>query len=284
MACLECREVKKLARQIDKISNDKIHKYYTHAMDCIHHANFCLIRLLSSIKMQQETLFVNAFLYHEGPFRYYVLKNKPLFQNFWSRIIMDVRKNDFSKLMRILGNFTFIKKKQINWILQEPSLLNQFNELCEFLNTYLQTGKLERDASYLICFYLHHLSLKGLYPNKSYTHIKKHVIDEYNYRQSISIMKILVHATKKCGNVKCKKDYIFDCFGTEAKNFSRNDDDPFWDTVRINKKWKICKGCKTTYYCSRKCQKISWIQGHKQKCQTLQKLMIHVDEEFVILK
>ena len=83
MACVKCREVKKWTCRMNEISNDdRLSVYYTHAIECIHHANFCLIRLLSSIALQKVALFADAFLYHEGPFRYYVLKNKPLFKHF----------------------------------------------------------------------------------------------------------------------------------------------------------------------------------------------------------
>ena len=40
--------------------------------------------------------------------------------------------------------------------------------------------------------------------------------------------------------------------------------------TNINKiKMKICKGCKLTYYCSRKCQKIHWNSKHRTECQRL---------------
>ena len=34
-------------------------------------------------------------------------------------------------------------------------------------------------------------------------------------------------------------------------------------------KMKICKGCKLTYYCSRKCQKCDWNSKHRRECQRL---------------
>ena len=34
-------------------------------------------------------------------------------------------------------------------------------------------------------------------------------------------------------------------------------------------KMKICKGCKWTYYCSRKCQKCDWNLKHRRECQRL---------------
>ena len=34
-------------------------------------------------------------------------------------------------------------------------------------------------------------------------------------------------------------------------------------------KMKICKGCKLTYYCSRKCQKRDWVSKHRSNCHLL---------------
>ena len=180
------------------------------------------------------------------------------------------------ELMRIMGNFTLFKKKHINWILTEPSLLYQFNELCKFLDANLATYRLDEDGLDIICFYVQHLSMRGLHPDRSYIHVQKHFLDEYNYQQNMSMMAVL-YAQKKCGNLKCKREYIYDCVDTERDD--NRDDDEWWDTVKRNAKWKICKGCKTTYYCSRKCQKISWIHGHKEQCQALQKLISYVDEQ-----
>ena len=38
-------------------------------------------------------------------------------------------------------------------------------------------------------------------------------------------------------------------------------------------KMKICKGCKLTYYCSRKCQKRDWVLKHRKICQRIYKQM-----------
>ena len=91
-----------------------------------------------------------------------------------------------------------------------------------------------------------------------------------DFRRICNIWEI--HCERKCGNSKCNKDYMLDTVGTEE----------FPQTIaglraaikfRKANKWKFCKGCKTTYYCSRKCQKISWKYGHRLQCKTLQKLV-----------
>ncbi len=39
-----------------------------------------------------------------------------------------------------------------------------------------------------------------------------------------------------------------------------------WKKEKSKEKFKTCKKCKKTYYCSRKCQKIDWKKGHKNFC------------------
>eukprot|EP01084_Bolivina_argentea_P254930 428690_1 len=38
-----------------------------------------------------------------------------------------------------------------------------------------------------------------------------------------------------------------------------------------DEKYKICKGCKMTYYCGKKCQKKSWNKRHRMDCKQLSK-------------
>ena len=99
------------------------------------------------------------------------------------------------------------------------------------------------------------------------------------------VSQIDMYRHRKCGNNKCKSIYLKDRYGLPSESVNCETDQ---GTSMINagietrylmrllfgyRKWKLCKGCKTTYYCSRKCQKISWKQGHKQQCQTLEKLL-----------
>ena len=87
----------------------------------------------------------------------------------------------------------------------------------------------------------------------------------------------------KCGNVKCKRDYLFDKYNCK---FFRNRDNNLNDLAMAeynknlhlwkNKKcietnaWKICKGCRATYFCSRRYQKIAWKYGNAEPCKELQ--------------
>ena len=68
----------------------------------------------------------------------------------------------------------------------------------------------------------------------------------YQYKECMKHQWIM-YCHKKCGNLKCKKDYVLDCFGIGRRNFKEELDEDFWESVKVNKKWKICSGCKTTY-------------------------------------
>ena len=79
---------------------------------------------------------------------------------------------------------------------------------------------------------------------------------------------------KYCGNSRCCKDYTKDKYGFDMDDFGETvDDDEMWVNRKVINQWYICKGCRTTYYCSKKCQKLSWNKGgHRMQCKKLRKL------------
>ena len=97
-----------------------------------------------------------------------------------------------------------------------------------------------------------------------------------------------------CGNDKCGKYYIKDKYGFNWANrfvytYIHPKDTPGLPEEEVNemcqkwrnrvtrKRWFICAGCKTTHYCSRRCQKLSWNRyGHRKNCKKLQKLIVNV--------
>ena len=42
---------------------------------------------------------------------------------------------------------------------------------------------------------------------------------------------------------------------------------------------RICRGCRTLYYCSEECQAVYWAAGHKKECKVLGKIHQDVKEE-----
>ena len=42
---------------------------------------------------------------------------------------------------------------------------------------------------------------------------------------------------------------------------------------------RICRGCRTLYYCSEECQAVHWAAGHKKECKVLGKIHQDVKEE-----
>eukprot|EP01083_Nonionella_stella_P108652 316183_1 len=82
----------------------------------------------------------------------------------------------------------------------------------------------------------------------------------------------------RCGNVKCNNKYLMYKYGDRASEVYdvRLHEGYFqngwkkWKPLKPIRKWYICSGCKLIYYCSRKCQKMSWNrQNHKFHCLEL---------------
>ena len=79
------------------------------------------------------------------------------------------------------------------------------------------------------------------------------------------------HALKTCGNTKCKKAYLTHKYGINLQLLPTMPQES-WKNLKVLNKWYICGGCKLVYYCSRKCQKISWNkQNHAYQCKIIQK-------------
>ena len=94
MACSKCHEVQRYKRKdIDSLRSTKSRAYNNRAADCIHHANYCLVRLLSinAIALEEIAMATYWLMNHEGLFKHYLLKNKSMFTRVWLMFITATR-------------------------------------------------------------------------------------------------------------------------------------------------------------------------------------------------
>lgn len=248
------------------IINPKIPFSYKHFHDCIHCANQLLVKLL---KQKND---VNAMQLHLSSDHRYI-RQRFIFQN--RRWFIKTFLNITSPSFRIFNHWFLryccplnIGKKQLKWM-HSPKINNRMNEMNEFVQSINDVGARKIDQSALD-------ALRAGLP-ASDDGVQK--IAKYLYVVDIDVA---------CGNIRCKNRCLQVKYG-EFTNFRKshisNLNKPtavvlkavyLYDTKIMNKKvinkWYICKGCKTTSYCSKTCQKINWSrQNHKYQCQMIQK-------------
>ena len=175
--------------------------------------------------------------------------------------------------------FMALRKQQIKWIYSDDDLYSMYLHYIKFY-TSLPSSAITTEIYVLICIVL----TKGVKYKK---YIKPKDVYEKNlpsWQKVASEVSVITAACErkniKCGNMKCSKNYMLDKYGIDM-NIPRDHPDPktkislnLWRKRIVIKKWHICKGCKTTYYCSRKCQKLSWNRyGHRNQCKQLQTLI-----------
>eukprot|EP01083_Nonionella_stella_P301764 1037155_1 len=105
-----------------------------------------------------------------------------------------------------------------------------------------------------------------------------HGHDPYVYAMVNNHHEEIHKGDMRCGNVKCDNKYLMYKYGNRASEVYdvRLHEGYFqtgwkeWKPLKPIRKWYICSGCKLIYYCSRKCQKMSWNrQNHKFHCLEL---------------
>eukprot|EP01084_Bolivina_argentea_P161457 281051_1 len=278
-----------------------------HVEHCIYCGNQSLIRLFEtqkskSISLLQKIHFLKLIAIPKQIREQYLIKNKKWFLTLFE---------DFDLFMHTLEDtialpiFACMRRKQYKWIAHSPVVLGNIYDLYSVMN--IQGGPPK--MLLILCAILIMMELKNIAQyqskltcediyewtnnaNASFTGIICPPFDRFNRTELLMVacnyMKVIkeyMYFTDKssvqCGNIQCTKKYLNDRFGINKRlggHISR-------DVVlkvremrykkQFHKKWYICKGCKSTHYCGRKCQKLSWNQqNHKYQCQRIQQLCI----------
>eukprot|EP01084_Bolivina_argentea_P197671 338699_1 len=268
-----------------------------HAFVCIHCANQHLILLLLSQPYWECKDIGRPYSFGvisvNGPMiKHYLCRNKRLFINIVSSSVMlclsllDAPANSiysmgtFEPLIFILS---FVKHTQISWMASDE-IVPYWNIL---LKSALRNKKQQQQQLYMVLMlmsvqnrirkYVSKTDLKSI-PFAQRTLNFRYdqyqfpgQIDELDVNGYVASVKWINWKDIKCGNTKCKKDYIASKYGKKYQWGSGNK--KLWMQRKVINKWYLCKGCKTTHYCSKKCQKISWKkQYHKYQCKQLQQL------------
>eukprot|EP01084_Bolivina_argentea_P197669 338696_1 len=271
-----------------------------HAFVCIHCANQHLILLLLSQPYWECKDIGRPYSFGvisvNGPMiKHYLCRNKTLFINVFSlhlKMCVGIL-NAPTRVTHPNGNYgvpvatfelltlilSFIKYNQISWM-QSDKIVPFWTKLLDYV---LRKNNDQQQFFYMVMIVLMFLH------NQISKYVTKTDLKSIPFAESISNLQcnqfaghINVYGSVanikwnncrgiKCGNTKCKKDYIASKYGKKYQWGSGNY--KLWMKRTVINKWYLCKGCKTTHYCSKKCQKISWKkQYHKHQCKQLQQL------------
>ena len=252
----------------------------------------CSLAALLQGVAKMDTFFKSLIVFHLCQHKLirknYIHQDKQLFKSLLKVVTCPgVCRYDLSNISD-MGEFLFFMlntnsfgPKQFRWLLSDNDMMRAFEFISELSDTIMTPN-----LGSILNFY------RGLAENSNNKQKNKINASLLNLNskgmdtEKICIyMKDLQKMTEQmrieCGNIKCKRDYLFDKYNCK---FIRDTDDNMndlelakynknlWKNKKRNETnaWKICKGCKAIYFCSRKCQKIAWKFGHAGSCKILQ--------------
>lgn len=291
MSCRECRALQWKNKPWDFKSNPPkriLERHFIHLHSCIVYATNYLIFILKQLSSTQmplssrHTAAIVVISKHRLIRKNHLFQNKHLFSMLFSQIVLEhesLLKDCASAQGTILPMAISWKKKQMKWIMSNQ----EFNPM---LRHFIRTYSNWKDPTQYIYMFNAIVITKGVRYGR-YTGFDS---DEDRQRaielkpvasRAKTIVNVKEYMQINCGNIKCNKNYMLDKYGIDP-NISINDPDlsskhplNLWRKREAIRKWYICKGCKNIYYCSRKCQKLSWNRdGHRRQCKQLQKLTI----------
>lgn len=238
--------------------------------------------------------------------KYYPLLIPRLFQECVNGVDIKITNERRNMMFRIIKLLLFIKDHQE---LNHPLIIDCFR-FCIYgkkwsSESFKAKNDLVYDLVHMVYFYLLKkylvkttmidLNLSNDY-QYVYDDLKECVEKSWNcininpkvLKLLLLIIKIQTLNAICCGNTKCQKIYILhkydlhlsclDLFKftekwSELNILSAKFISKQWKMKQIKNKWKLCKQCQTTKYCSRKCQKIAW-KEHREECVQLNEWML----------
>ena len=268
--------------------------YHIHHIErCIHFANECLYKILSKkskLAAIDKSCMVVALSCHKAIRKNYIFKsNNTLFRAFinYTPNINNIGFGGYDIILRhFMCSLNAFKTKQYQWItINEvfrigmsygplPDLVKvpydgHFANFLYAYNSHENNQSTPKEMNQWECKYANELV-------NQYVDDRKMGCAFANHLEKLRDMLII-----KCGNIRCTRDYCGDTYGMDTFDDMQfaSDEDVFKRPVSKRKdriqRWKICKGCRSTYFCSRKCQKIAWVKfDHKGQCKKLQKLVV----------
>ena len=282
--CGRCKEL--ISFNYTTCTKEQELTHLIHAGECIQYANKYLIKILrgkcKSLPNDKRQLLISTLSAHKTILKYYILENKQLFT---TSLEWNSSKPDLS--INRMQAISLMKSKHFRWITKNDKLQKQFfNSIASECPISYQLLAL---FSYRWSMYGQKYKLKKRYENMINSDI---ILFFRSFDLDLRVWPhIMMYKWIICGNKECRKYYMYDRYKFDwAYKFlwvytkrSQMIDEPKqemveemcdkWRNRKAQKKWYICKGCMTTHYCSRKCQKRDWnLHNHKKQCKLLQKL------------
>ena len=220
-----------------------------HLRVCIHCGNQCLIVLLQKKQPKHIQSNLRKLCVFHQQIRKRFIKSK---KNQYIKLFLSlIKRRKFNLDLLIILSSSF-GPKQLTWIKSSPSICHAINKLLS-KKIRSRSNVTIKIVSLLVMINI----VKTNDPRDKMAFVTKHLANTNTF----------------CGNINCKKIYLSNKYDMDVHKVIEAMKQHRDKQLIVRNKWYICKGCKTTLYCSRRCQKRSWSrQNHKYQCQQIHRL------------